>query len=135
MRVFVVLCAGILLITASGFGSADPAAAQSSNRSCFWPRNARNFRSSTDDRTVFVRTNARDVWALEFFAPCQGVSWAHRAQVRVRGGGGTVCEGRANAVDVHVPAWGSTRRQRCSVSNVRKLSTDEIAALPRSARP
>src|SRR5262249_34372105 len=103
-------------------------------RACFWTRSIRSFRGAADERTVYVRTSNRDVWALEFLAPCRNATWAHRAQVRSRTGG-QVCEGRANAVDGHVPGSGSTQRQRCSVSNVRRLTPTEVTGLPPGARP
>jgi hypothetical protein len=113
--------------------SGAPGAAQPrSGRSCFWARNIRDFRS-VDNRTAYVRVSGNDIYALEFFAPCRNVNWAHRVSLRSRTGS-SICEGRGNAVSVFVRSGGSWR-ERCTVNNVRKLTADEIAALPRGARP
>jgi hypothetical protein len=141
MKVLIAFGATLILAAAAVSGTGSPVAAQSpgasgeaqsSGRSCFWARNIRGFRS-VDNRTVYVRVNGSDVFALELFAPCIGVDWAHRASLRSRTGS-SICEGRGNAVELHVRSTGS-RNQRCSVNNIRKLTADEIAALPRGARP
>src|SRR5262249_4873865 len=119
------------LVIAVALGATSPAAAQPSGNSCFWPRSIRGFRS-VDNRTVYLRVS-RDVYALEFFAPCLGVDWAQGVGFRSRTGG-TICEGRGNAVEITVRGR-AIGRQRCSVNNIRRLTPDEVAALPPNARP
>lgn len=153
MKPLVALCATLVVATASAFGADSPAAAQppggpgaapptggnadaaqsrAGGRSCFRTRNIRGFRS-VDNRTVFVRAGANDIFALELFAPCQGVNWAHNVALRSRGGS-QICEGRANWVNLYVRQAGG-RQGRCSVSNVRRLTPGDVAGLPRGARP
>lgn len=141
MKVLLTFSVSLLLVVAalgetSGTVAAQPpagAAAQPpAGRSCFWTRNIRGFRS-VDNRTVFVRVSGSDIFALELFSPCQGVDWAHNVGLRARGSN-SICTGRANWVNLYVRRPGGGR-QRCSVSNVRKLSADEIANLPPRARP
>ena len=144
MKPFVALCATLVLATASALGAGGPAAAQpnggnadaaqsrAGGSSCFSTRNIRGFRS-VDNRTVFVRAGANDIFALELFAPCQGVNWAHNVALRARGSS-RICEGRANWVNLYVRQAGG-RQGRCSVSNVRRLTPGDVAAMPRGARP
>lgn len=130
MKTLVALCASLSL-AATVFGAVTPAAAQPSGNACFWPRSIRGFRS-VDNQTVYLRVS-RNVWALDFFAPCLGVDWAHRVGLRSRTGG-TICEGRGNAVEV-VSGGRALGPQRCVVHNVRRLTADEVAALPPNAVP
>lgn len=134
MKLLIAFCAALVLVGATGFGAGSQATAQpSSGRACFWPRSIRGFRS-IDNRTVYMRVSRNDVYALEFFAPCLGVDWAHGVGLRSRTGG-TICEGRGNAVEIVVHGGRAFGRQRCTVNNVRRLTPDEVAALPPAARP
>jgi hypothetical protein len=128
-----------LSLIAAAYATSGPVAAQPplsagppGGNACFSTRSIRGFRS-VDNRTVYVRVSANDIFALELFAPCQGVNWAHNVGLRSRGSN-RVCEGRANWVNLYVRQAGG-RQGRCSVSNVRRLSPGEIAGLPRGARP
>jgi hypothetical protein len=119
------------LIAALLFVGSPVAAPQTTTRSCFWTRTVRDF-SSVDNQTVYVRAGTSNVWALELFARCMGVDWAHRAALRSRTG--RVCEGRAIDLHIDVPSRGALR-QRCLVDTVRKLTPAEVAALPSGAAP
>jgi hypothetical protein len=152
MKLPVALCATLLIATASALGAGAPVAAQppggpaaapppgnvdaaqsrAGGRSCFRTRNIRSFRS-VDNRTVFVRAGANDIFALELFSPCLGVNWTHNVALRTRGSS-QVCEGRANWVNLYVRQTGG-RQARCSVSNVRRLTPGDVAGMPRGARP
>jgi uncharacterized protein DUF6491 len=121
------LAFGAALTLADGRAMAQPA-----GKSCFWTRNIRGLRS-IDDRVVYVLVSGRDIYALELFSRCLGVDWAHRAALRSRTGG-SICEGRGNAVEIYVNST-TARQQRCSVTNIRKLTPEEIAALPPRAIP
>ncbi|HEY1426366.1 MAG TPA: DUF6491 family protein [Caulobacteraceae bacterium] len=131
MKTLIAFCASLTLAALVPFGAATPAAAQPTGNACFWPRSINGFRS-IDNQTVYLRVS-RNVWALEFFAPCLGVDWAHGVGLRSRTGG-TICEGRGNAVDILVRgrAFGP---QRCAVHNIRRLTAEEVAALPPQALP
>lgn len=141
MKAMVTLLITLILVAGAVSQTSGPAAAQpaagpatqpSAGRSCFWIRDIQNFRS-VDNRTVYVRVSRNDVFALELFSRCHGVDWARNVGLRVRSGN-RVCEGRANWVYLSVRRAGGGR-QRCSVSDVRRLTPTEVASLPRGARP
>ncbi|HEX3407606.1 MAG TPA: DUF6491 family protein [Caulobacteraceae bacterium] len=144
MKLLVACAFSLMLILAiaalseiSGPVAAQPAASPPpaqppAGNACFSTRSIRGFRS-VDNRTVFVRVSANDIFALELFSPCLGVDWAHRVALRSRGSN-RICEGRANWVNLYVRQAGG-RQGRCAVSNVRRLAPGEIASLPRGARP
>lgn len=131
MKTLVAFCAGLALAATVSIGAPSPGVAQPSGNACFWPRSIQGFRS-VDNQTVYLRVS-RNIWALEFFAPCLGVDWAHNIGLRSRTGG-TICEGRGNSVQV-VSGGRAFGPQRCSVHNIRRLTAEEAAALPPHARP
>jgi hypothetical protein len=98
---------------------------------CFWVRNVDSF-ASVDNRTVYVRANMRNVFELKLFAPCINVNWAHHVALRSRANS-LVCEGTGHDLEIFY-RWG-VHSQRCPVTNVRRLSPAEVAALPPLARP
>jgi hypothetical protein len=128
---------GMLLALLAGAASLSPtiATAQGAQaKSCFWTRNVDRLRS-INGRTAYVRVRSRDVYELKLFAPCLNVSWSHGATLRSRGSS-QVCEGGTSWLEIYARATGSRGgTQRCRVSEVRKLTADEVAALPSGARP
>ncbi len=114
---------GLLTIPAGGAQAATA-------KSCFWARNVNEFRS-IDNRTAYIRVNGRDVYELKLFAYCPGVNWG-RVALSAHGSS-QVCEGTGNWVEIHTRSGGPTRT--CKVSEVRKLTPGEVAALPNGARP
>jgi hypothetical protein len=65
---------------------------------------------------------------------CPGVVWSDG--FTVRGGEREVCEGKDQDLEVvPVKASDSGLADRCTISAVRRLSADELAALPRRGRP
>jgi hypothetical protein len=124
----------IAAVLALGIVSAARAQGAASGRSCFYSRDIRNIRSS-DATTVNVRVTRNDVYQLKLFARCPDISWSHGIQLRTRGGS-QICEGSGLNVEV-LPSrsMSSSVRSKCHVSNIRRLSPDEVSALSASARP
>ena len=110
---------------------ASAAAAPPAPGACFWARSADSFRS-IDNRIVYIRASARDVYELKLFAPCLDVDWSHRIALRSRASS-WICEGTGNAVDIIVRS--TAHRQTCPVTSVRRLTPEDVAALPAAARP
>lgn len=99
-------------------------------RECFFVQEARSF-ASEDDRVVYVDTGANEVFRLETIG-CSNVDWANSVGIQARGGGSTICS--ALDADLIVPDLpGGVRR--CSVTDVRRLTDIEIAALSPDERP
>jgi hypothetical protein len=98
-------------------------------RQCFWTRNANGF-AAQDERTLNVRVGVRDVYQFEMFGPCHDIDWAQRIALRSRGGS-TICTG----MDAEVIAPSVLGPQKCFVRSVRKLTSAEVAALPKGAKP
>lgn len=116
----------------TGPAIAQPAPPKASP-ACFWVRNVDGF-AANDTTTLYLRTNMNQVWELKLFSNCLNLDWVHRLGIRNRGAGSNVCEGPNPGIDVVVRDV-AVGRQSCPVTNVRRLTPDEIAALPKNARP
>lgn len=118
------LAVGLLMAPAVGAHAAGGA--------CFRTNNVRAFRS-VDDRTAYIRVSGGEVYELKLFATCLGVTWSHGVALRSRGANSSVCEGTGHWVEIYTRSGGLNRK--CQVSEVRKLTAGEVAALPARARP
>ena len=127
------LAAGLLALAAAPGAAArsptEPAAAAPAKKQCFWTRQISNF-ASDDDRVVNVRVGVKDVYRFEMFGRCDEVDWAQGIAVRSRGSS-YICSG----LDTEIVTPSSLGPHRCHVRTVRKLTEDEIKALPKRARP
>jgi len=128
-----VVAAGLLAAgaTAPGFAVAksplEPGAKEP--RQCFWTRQINSFASS-DDRIVNIRVGVKDVYQLEMFGRCNDVEWNNKIAIVSRGSS-YICTG----LDADVISPSAIGPQRCPVSKIRKLTPEEIKALPKHARP
>lgn len=118
---------GLLVATVAG---EEPAAAfQRPAGQCFLARQANGF-TARNDREVDVRVAARRHYRLTLFTPCLDVDFAHRVGLRGRGGGSWICEGG----DAEILVRGPTGPQRCLVSDIRRLTPEEVTARNRRRR-
>ena len=127
------LAASFAAFLALGTAASTPALAKSpapaSKQQCFFTRNADGF-AAPDEKTLYVRVGVRDVYQFEMFGRCPDIDWNQRLALVSRPGS-TICTGMDAEVISHSPIG----PQRCPVRSVRKLTPDEVAALPRKSRP
>jgi hypothetical protein len=117
--------------------SAAPVAAKSpleegkspSRKQCFWTRQIYNF-ASNDPHIVNVRVGVKDVYQFEMFGRCEDVDWSHRIAVVSRGSS-YICTG----LDAEIIAPSPIGPTRCPVKTIRKLTPEEVKALPKRSRP
>jgi hypothetical protein len=114
---------------AGGRTTADTAAGPKPPRQCFWTRNVTSF-AAPDDRTLYVRVGVRDVYRFELFGPCTGIDWTQRIALASRGSS-QICSG----IDADIITPSPIGPERCRARELRKLTPEEVAALPRLARP
>lgn len=111
---------------------AGQAAAQATKapKTCFSARNVSNF-AVVDDRTLNIRVGVRDVYQLDLLGICPDIESRNAIAIKSRSSA-FVC----SPFDATVVAQGPFgRSQRCAVRGIRKLTPDEIAALPSRDRP
>ena len=117
-------------------GAAAPGAAKSPlegaekpKRQCFWTSQINGF-ASDDDRIVNVRVGVKDVYQFEMFGRCHEIDWQNKIALVSRGGS-SICTG----MDADIVTPTSIGPQRCPVRAVRKLTPEEVKALPKRAKP
>ncbi|MCR5878451.1 DUF6491 family protein [Phenylobacterium sp. J367] len=98
-------------------------------RQCFWTRNVNGF-AAADEKFVNVRVGVKDVYQFEMFGPCNDIDWSQRIAIVWRGGA-QICSG----FDAEIITPSPIGPQRCTVRNMKKLTPEEVAALPRRGRP
>jgi hypothetical protein len=104
---------------------ADPSAtaAASGARECFRPAQVNGFNPEGED-VVYLRIGARDIYRAEILAVCPDIDWSNRIGIRARGGGSWICQG----LDAELIVPGPDRVDRCPITDIRKLSPDEVLA-------
>lgn len=116
-------------------GAAAPVVAKSpvepgaAKRQCFWNRQVSSF-ASNDNRIVNLRVGVNDYYQMEMLGRCQDVDWANSIALVSRGSS-YICTG----LDAEVVTPTAIGPQRCAVKTIRKLSPEEVKALPKHARP
>ena len=132
MKTTIAVAAAAALLTL-GTAVSTPALAKSpaspSKHQCFFTRNADGF-AAPDEKTLYVRVGVRNVYQFEMFVPCQDMDWNQRIALVSRASS-SICTGMDAEVVTHSPIG----TLRCPVRSVRKLTPEEIAALPPRARP
>ena len=128
--IFKLMASGALalgLATAAATPRAEPS--HPSPRQCFWARDVNGFAYGPPD-TVNLRVGVREVYQLTLFGACNDIDFANAIRFDTHGFS-SVCNGLD--IDLIVPS--PTGPQRCPVRALRRLTPQEIAALPRRARP
>lgn len=124
--------AAAMLVAGAAAAAPAPAANPPTHGACFWQQNVTNF-AAHDNSALYLRVGARDVYELKMFGNCFDLSWLHHIGLHSHGSS-NVCEGSNPDLEVIVHETG-IGRQRCPVTSVRKLTPEEVAALPKDARP
>lgn len=103
-----------------------------SERQCFLPQAIRNFRPD-GDTTVYVRDGRGDVYQVAS-SGCRGLS-ASRVLSLSPIGGGSACVGETVDIVTSGPSIRGENNSVCAGRVTKRLSEDEIAALPSRLRP
>lgn len=131
MKPILTVAALSLAAAAAGCAPTSTSPAQAGGaRECFFVREVQSF-ASNDDRRVYVRTGANEVFELQTFG-CSNVDWSTSIGIRSTTGGSSICSGLdAELIVPDLPGGRTT----CPVTGVRRLSDAEVAALPERDRP
>ena len=106
-----------------------PAAAAKARQACFFARDVNSF-SAADDRTVYVKVGVKDVYRLDLFNSCPDIDWNWSIALQSHGSD-WIC----SPMDATIIARSPIGPQRCEVNKVTRLTPEEVAALPKKARP
>jgi hypothetical protein len=132
MRLTITLAAlaALLVGGASPVALAKSATPKYDRNQCFYTRNVTSF-AAPDDKTLYVRVNSRDVYRFDMFGTCPDIDWNQRVALISRASS-WICSGMDAEVVTRATGIGV---QRCPVSSMHKLTPQEVAALPKNARP
>ncbi len=117
------------LAAAALAGASAASAATTPERDCFYSRNVNGF-SAVDDSTINLRVGVRDVYQLNLFQPSHDLDFALGIGLESRGST-FICSG----LDATLIVPSTIGPQRYPVTSIRKLSANEVAALPKKQRP
>jgi hypothetical protein len=107
----------------------DVQATNGNGRSCFYARNVSSW-APVDRSIVNLRVNVNDYYQLKLLGECPNIDWSERIGLEHRGSD-WICSG----LDAMLIAPGPAGPHRCAVSSIRKLSPQEVAALPPRQKP
>jgi hypothetical protein len=120
--------AGALATAGAGSALAQDNA-EGGGRSCFYARDISSW-APQDDVTVNLRVGVNRYYQLKLLGPCNNINWDEAIGIEHRGSS-WICSG----LDAVVITRGKVGPNRCPATSVRKLTPDEVAALPRKAKP
>lgn len=119
---FLIGSAALCALLVAGPVLAADAPKEKARNSCFRPDNVNGF-TVIDDQTVDVTIARNDVYRLTLFAPSPDIDWSLRIGIDSRGRP-WVCSG----YDAEIIVPDATGRRRYPVTDIRKLTPEEIAA-------
>ena len=100
-------------------------------RACFYSRDVSSW-APVDRSTVNIRVSVNDIYQLKLLGDCPNIDWVEGIGLQHRGSP-WVCSGLD--AELLVPQTGGGVPLRCPVSSIRKLSKDEVKALPPKQHP
>ncbi|WP_444853806.1 DUF6491 family protein [Sphingosinicella sp.] len=128
-----ILAAGFLLGAPATTATPEsgPSAAKQSRpaRDCFSARTVNGFRP-VGREAVDVTVSRNRQYRLTLVGYCPDVDWSLSVALRTRGGSSFICAG----LDAELLVPSPTGLQRCAVTEVRRLSPEEIEAARRIRR-
>lgn len=111
-------------------GPNGPVAPKVQNQ-CFWVRDIYNYSVNGDEDTVYLRVRNHEIWKLSLASRCVGLSFKQALPIRTFAGVGSVC----HAQDIDLKVRENGMEVPCFVSDLRKLTPEEAAAIPKRDRP
>jgi hypothetical protein len=110
--------------------SAQPASDSSHGSQCFVRRNINGF-MAPNDRTVYIRVGVNDIYRLSLMVDCTSLTFRQGIGLESTPGDPWIC----SAIQATVIYRDAGITNRCPVSDIHKLTPDEIAALPKRDLP
>jgi hypothetical protein len=101
-------------------------------RACFRAADVSSW-AAVDRTTVNLRVNIRDFYQVKLLAPCGDIDFSQRIGVRSGGGSDFICTG--SGLDIEIIAPTPIGRQTCPATSLRRLTPEEVSALPGRAKP
>jgi len=120
----------LLAALGAAIALAGPAAAASSDQACIARRNINGF-NAPDDRTVYIRAGVNQIFRLDLMNDCLNLSFRQTIGFDNRPNRNWIC----TPLEATIVYRGNGMKQRCPVKAMRKLTPEEIAAVPKRDLP
>lgn len=104
----------------------------SAERACFRAADVSSW-AAVDRTTVNLRVFIRDFYQVKLLAPCGDIDFSQRIGIRSGAGSDFICTGSGQDIDIIAPT--PIGRQTCPAISLRKLTAEEVSALPGRAKP
>jgi hypothetical protein len=111
-------------------GSRAAPAKDGQTRSCFRNQDVSDW-TDVDHQTINIRVNVNDYYQLKLLSPCGNIDFSQRIGIRTTGGSDYICSG----LDAEIIAPTTIGPQTCPVTSIRKLTPEDVAALPKGQKP
>ncbi len=121
---------GCALLAAGALPAVAADAPKASQQQCFLARDLNGF-NAPDDHTLYVRSGVKDIYRLDLMSNCIDLTFRQSLGLKSTGGSDWIC----NPLDAEVVYNEPGMHQRCPVTALRKLTPDEVAALPKKDLP
>jgi hypothetical protein len=105
-------------------------AAAKAERTCFVRRDVNGF-SAPNDKTVYIRVGVRQVFRLDLMGSCPNLTFRQSLGLDDRPASPWIC----SPLEATIVYRQNGIRQRCPVTAIHKLTSEEVAALPKRDRP
>jgi hypothetical protein len=122
--------AAVALAGVFGGACAAPSSPKGPPPTCFRNRDVWSW-AAPDKRTVNLRVNLHDYYQLKLTIDCGNIDWRNLSIGLQSHGSDWICSG----TDVTIIAPGPIGPNRCIGTDLRKLTPEEVAALPKNAKP
>ncbi|BCW88555.1 hypothetical protein sos41_16960 [Alphaproteobacteria bacterium SO-S41] len=110
-------------------GSTKTAGTASAPQHCFNAASVSNY-AGVDRETVNLRVGVSDYYQVKMLGVCPNIDWTQKIGLESTSGS-NICTGLD--LTIHVP--GPTGPQECAADSIRKLTPEEVAALPKGQKP
>ena len=129
IRTTVAAGAALALLAAASTPTLAQSPAAPAKNQCFFAKFADGF-AAPDEKTLYVRVGVRDVYQFEMMGTCPELDWKQQIALVSRGSS-SICTG----MDAEIVTRTQIGPMRCPVRSVRKLTPEEVKALPPKSRP
>jgi len=130
-----------LAVAAGGMASCAPTPSDMGGdgaapaRACFYPSTVVNFRTSGDN-IAYIKAGRNEIYELRAAGFCRGLSAARSLAIsETPGMGSRACVGDTVNVIASAPSLDDSTNVPCRAQVARKLTDEEVAALPDRLRP
>ncbi len=128
---FLLVSVALAAALAGGSSQAQPKAHSRPTSQCFLSRDWSSWRPSPDSKAIYLRVGVSQVFRLDLAYACPTLQQPNARLITELRGGDWIC----HPLDVDLKVSDGLIPEACIVKGLSRLTPDEVAALPKGARP